>query len=65
MARIVVVDDEPIIGEIASRILTGAGHEVLMALNGQDAVNMLAAESASFSLAQSGSGSIAHVRFRS
>jgi DNA-binding NtrC family response regulator len=41
MARILVIDDEPMIGEIASRILIRAGHEVLTALSGQDGIHLL------------------------
>ena len=41
MARILVVDDEQMIGEIASRILKRAGHQVITALSGNEALNLL------------------------
>lgn len=41
MATVLVVDDEQMIGEIASRILIRAGHEVITALNGQDAIRII------------------------
>jgi len=42
MARVLVVDDEEAIRLILHRFLTDAGHEVLLAENGNDAIDILA-----------------------
>lgn len=42
-ATILVVDDEPALGVIASRILRSAGYVVLSALSGRDALDAVAA----------------------
>jgi len=40
MARILVVDDEPEIGEILEMLLTHVGHEVRVATNGDSALQL-------------------------
>src|SRR3989442_15115046 len=40
MARILVVDDEPEIGEILEMLLTHVGHEVRVARNGDSALRL-------------------------
>jgi CheY-like chemotaxis protein len=40
MARILVVDDEPEIGEILEMLLTHVGHEVRVATNGDSALRL-------------------------
>ncbi len=39
--RILVVDDDPLAGEMAAALLEEAGHECLLAENGVDALEML------------------------
>lgn len=41
VARVLVIDDEIMIGEIATRILKREGHEVVTALNGNEAVSLV------------------------
>lgn len=41
-ATIIVVDDEPALGTIASRILRSAGYTVVSALSGQEALDLVA-----------------------
>lgn len=43
--RILVVDDDPLAGEMTGAILEEQGHEVVMAENGVDAVDKLNADS--------------------
>jgi len=45
MARILVVDDDPLIRRMLERTLSGAGHVVLCATQGQDALQVLGSES--------------------
>lgn len=46
MSRIIVVDDEKIISSALQRILARAGHEVLVANNGIEAIKLLDAATA-------------------
>ncbi|MGH7971989.1 MAG: response regulator [Limisphaerales bacterium] len=41
MARILVIDDEPAVRSLLNRALTTAGHEVLLAAHGQEALALL------------------------
>ncbi|HEV2211477.1 MAG TPA: response regulator [Verrucomicrobiae bacterium] len=43
MARILVIDDEPAVRGLLSRSLTAAGHTILLAANGQEALAQLVA----------------------
>lgn len=45
MATILVVDDEKVIRDGCSRLMTSEGYEVLTAANGEDALNLLAEKS--------------------
>ena len=44
MAHILVVDDEPEIVKLVSRILEGRGHTITIARDGQEALDAIAAE---------------------
>jgi CheY-like chemotaxis protein len=44
MARILVIDDEPAVRGLLKRALTAAGHEVVLAANGQEALTQLLSE---------------------
>ena len=46
MARILVVDDDSLIRRMLARTLEGAGHVVLCATQGQDALHLLGSEPA-------------------
>ena len=51
MAQILVADDERMLRRVISRVLKRAGHTVVEAENGQDAINKLKAEPDAFELA--------------
>lgn len=48
MARIIIVDDEPLICEMLEEVLTGAGYEVVCAMDGRKAAKLM--QEASFDL---------------
>ncbi len=39
--KVLVVDDDPIVGKSFDRVLTGKGYAVITALNGEDALTKL------------------------
>ena len=41
MARILVIDDEPLICEMLHEVLTGIGHDVAVASDGREAVKLM------------------------
>jgi DNA-binding NarL/FixJ family response regulator len=41
MSRILVVDDEPVVRGLVAELLTGAGHEVLAAVSGEEGLTLL------------------------
>jgi two-component system, cell cycle sensor histidine kinase and response regulator CckA len=50
MARILVVDDEPMVRALITRALTDAGHEVVVAANGKAALEAARGAEAGFDL---------------
>ncbi len=48
--RVMVVEDEPVVQNVVSRLLQRRGHEVILARDGAQALEMLASESASLNL---------------
>ena len=44
LRKVLVVDDDPVIGKSFDRVLTGKGYAVITAANGEEALNKLAAE---------------------
>ena len=41
--RLLLVDDDPTVREMIGRVLTGAGHSVMLAANGQEALDLASA----------------------
>jgi len=44
LRKVLVVDDDPVIGKSFDRVLTGKGYAVITAANGEEALNKLASE---------------------
>jgi len=45
MARILVIDDEPVVREVISRALIAQHHQIIQAADGREALNLLRTES--------------------
>ena len=41
MAKVLIVDDQPAIRDLLNRVVTGAGHEALIATNAEEALAFL------------------------
>ncbi len=44
LARVLVIDDDPNVGEVIKRLLSDRGHEVILSYNGDDGYALLEAE---------------------
>lgn len=49
-ARLLVVDDEPVVRSVVTRLLEGAGYTVLVALNGAEALELMRSDPIGFDL---------------